>query len=350
MKRIFSRTVLISAFALFHNPTLTRSQDYSSYNQFSTPNVQFNTYTPKPIHFESSNTSVMQRSLQQYEQRQNRAHEYIIDYYNYMADLQQRLSPDEETQRWFRTTFENYKKELEHLYSIGYYGDVGTRAVNIKYELESGEAYAREKSWEEYKKEVTSILSHCKINEITQKRWLELNPYVFKPRRNSEGKIYWFEPFEPSSEFGLLSEYPVDDINWEEIFGECLNRSDGTYSSAKNIINSTFKYWYNKEVDQDFHNRLYIYNKLKDEYIKLSPSSSQAESIKQKMDSMKKYLFDSTGQYYATHRQYIDMLSDDYLAWRGVTKQIKPVSTQTKPMKSPTTVHRKRPAVRKKRR
>ena len=241
------------------------SSSEAQFNQFYTPNMNFSTFKPQPLQFESPDNSITQRSLRQFEERQNWAFERVVEFNNYVSEISPQLSPDVETQSWFKKLYNDYTNRIKERSNCGDYGGAGRLAMEFKSELmNSNELRARIGSWEEYKEMVMGYLNDNEIHDITKQRWIELNPYTFKPTYDSKGNVSSYKPFQPSMEFGFLFQYPLKPVNWEETISIYLINQNATFKSVRDAACSLFHYDLNarRSAEQEFEDLKYMYNKI----------------------------------------------------------------------------------------
>jgi len=128
-----------------------QSARYSQYGQLNTPTVNFSTYQPQSIQFESPNTSILQNSLRRFEERQNRAYEKIAEFEEYSSSIFKKIPlGDTETMNWFTSLHSKYRKLLDECINRGDYGDAARKAVDYTMELmRNREIDTRINKWKE---------------------------------------------------------------------------------------------------------------------------------------------------------------------------------------------------------
>lgn len=313
----------------------------AQYNQFYTPNVNFSTYKPQPLQFESPDNSITQRSLRQFEERQNWAFERVLEFNNYVSEISPQLSPDEETQHWFKNLYNDYTNRIKERSNCGDYGGAGRLAMEFTSELmNSNELRARIRSWEEYKEKVMQYLNDNEIRDITKQRWIELNPYTFKPTYDSKGKVLSYKPFQLSGKFGLLNQYPLKPINWEETVSLFIGNQNSSFSAVRNAVFSYIKLNEIMRAEQEYEDMKYMYDKIKSEYISQSfpVSTPKSDELLETLEILKTIILSPSGSY-ITLDEFITKVVESFLHRFGL-KDAAPANVQ-KTVKSTTSYPRK---------
>ena len=130
---------------------IAQSNRYSNYNQFNSPIVNYNTFTPKQVQVQSPNTNIMRQSLQRQEERKITAYKYIEMFDSYALSIFEKINVnDSETMNWFKKIYSQYKDEIDNEIKYGNYNKAGEKAIQYRSELiRNSEIHTRIKKWED---------------------------------------------------------------------------------------------------------------------------------------------------------------------------------------------------------
>ena len=151
--------------------------------------AQISTFTPQVYEPIQQDYSILQRSLEQKERRQNEANEQYRRLQMMLAEYGSKLYNDEATMIWF----DEYKKNIKESYyafsGLGW-GEARNYAVRMQGEIKSDpELMARIRTSVEYLEKWNLIEERTDLDYKQKNDWKDNNPYCFVPFKNSEGKV-----------------------------------------------------------------------------------------------------------------------------------------------------------------
>lgn len=143
------------------------------------------TYTAKPVDMSS-----LQRSLQQQEERANKASDAYAQLCEIIGDAFSQIHQDKETQLWFDENIRSMAKEVKMYMDGGNYGAALRNAIRYKGEIKvNSELIARIKTNKEYTEIRELILNRKDLSLEEKKDWEKTYPYKFVPMKDKDGHI-----------------------------------------------------------------------------------------------------------------------------------------------------------------
>ena len=151
--------------------------------------AQYATFTPQVYKPVQQDYSILQRSLEQIEQRKNEANEQFSRLQLLLAEYGAKLHNDETTLIWF----DEYKKHIsESFYTLSTieWGDARDYAIRKQGEIATDpELVSRIRTANEYIERCNAIEERTDMNWKEKDEWKTNNPYCYVPIKNSEGKV-----------------------------------------------------------------------------------------------------------------------------------------------------------------
>lgn len=148
------------------------------------------TFSPIYVKPQTSDVSLLQKSLAQREERRNKASEKYEDFLEFLGDTMDKLHQDDETIMWFQTLTQPYKNKLINDFENGDYGNVITNSITFKGDIKTNrELRARIKTNEQYQNARNIVQSRTSLTEKEKMEWLRSHPYKFCPLTDNVGNI-----------------------------------------------------------------------------------------------------------------------------------------------------------------
>lgn len=163
-------------------------------------NAQYSTW--KPTVFKGTtyqpqqpNTAILQRSLEQIEQRERAANNQYEKLLTQLAEYGRQLNNDRETLIWF----DQYKKKIQSNFYSYLNNLSSSEALNYAIRTQGEIAYdpelqARIRTADEYRSLVRSIEARTDLSWQEKQEWIQSHPYRFEAITNDEGKVIGGRP------------------------------------------------------------------------------------------------------------------------------------------------------------
>lgn len=151
--------------------------------------AQYATFTPQTYQPIQQDYSILQRSLEQIERRQNEANEQYNKLQIMLAEYGAKLYNDEITMIWF----DEYKKDIRNTFnslSVIGWGEAKDYAIRQQGEIACDpELAARIRTANEYIAKRKAIEERTDMDWKQKNEWKENNPYYFVPIKDNQGNI-----------------------------------------------------------------------------------------------------------------------------------------------------------------
>lgn len=146
---------------------------------------QGRTYTPSQPDY-----SILQRSLNQIEQRSNQASNAYSELCHLIGEKYQEIHSDRESLIWFDKNIRSLSKEVQDLMNMGCYGDANRLAMQYIGKINSdSELAARIRTNKEYVNIRNYVMQRNDLSVTAKKMWDEKYKYVFVPMLSSSGEV-----------------------------------------------------------------------------------------------------------------------------------------------------------------
>lgn len=180
--------------------------------QLNTSTYQPSTCTPSTYTFQQSDYSILQRSMQQREERANKSYEIYNKLIELYSEIEKEIPPTES--EWYRNYAGNICKEVKDNIDIGNYGSAITMAYEAMSALRNDkEIVYRKDSYKQYCDDMQNHglynYQNGRVNKTTYEWFCITNPYKFIPKYDTSGNIIGFKP--------VYVSYLYPSINWEEV-------------------------------------------------------------------------------------------------------------------------------------
>ena len=152
--------------------------------------AQFVPFTPQEYKPVETDVSILQRSLERLEARENEAYNQYSQLQKELSEYSLKLNNDEQTLLWF----DKYKNDITETFKqILRYGDY---EMAIEYGIRKrgeiandSELIARIRTSKEYQDKLQSIRLSSDMTQEEKNQWEINNPYCFVPFYGSDGKV-----------------------------------------------------------------------------------------------------------------------------------------------------------------
>lgn len=153
--------------------------------------VNSQVFQPGVFQPQTTDYSILQRSLEEKEKRKNNANQEYIKLCQLLAEKHQLLHNDQETLQWF----ENLKKEtlgrVQSLLNIGDYDLALEKAIRLQGEIAyNPELSAKIRANAEYEEICNRIMSRTDMTQSEKNEWIKSHPYKFSPFIDKDGVIF----------------------------------------------------------------------------------------------------------------------------------------------------------------
>lgn len=195
--------------------------------RLKTSTFQPSTFTPTPYTPQTPNNSILQRSLQQREDRANKAYDVYGQLLELYSETSSAIPPSE--YEWYEQYAGKMCSEVKDNIEVGNYSSATKMAYDVMSSLRNDKQIVyRKDSYKIYCDEISlkgSAYKNGKVNKETYDYWLYKNQYIFKPKYDLQGKINGYEPISVS--------WLYENINWNELRDFIMSYS----SKSTNIDN-----------------------------------------------------------------------------------------------------------------
>lgn len=155
-------------------------------------NAQFRPAVFTPVEYKPQTTdyTILERSLQQQESRSNMAYQKYSELAQLIGEKRSKISNDKETLLWFSSNIDRKLEDVKTSLSVGDYQGAIERATCAMGDVISDiELTRRIQTYEEYKSTVEYIKGRADLSYQQKQEWLDTYMYKFVPIYNSTGEV-----------------------------------------------------------------------------------------------------------------------------------------------------------------
>lgn len=275
--------------------------------QLNTSTYQPSTCTPSTYTFQQSDYSILQRSMQQREERANKSYEIYNKLIELYSEIEKEIPPTES--EWYRNYAGNICKEVKDNIDIGNYGSAITMAYEAMSALRNDkEIVYRKDSYKQYCDDMQNHglynYQNGRVNKTTYEWFCITNPYKFIPKYDTSGNIIGFKP--------VYVSYLYPSINWEEV-NQYFTSQGRTEDDIERMWTLYFTYDSDKmfSLSQEFN----VTKFCLDYYLSIlnnpNLSTTEKEQLQNDINAYRAILSDANGE--ISYNTYIKNIKKQYI-------------------------------------
>lgn len=243
------------------------------------------TFTPTPYTPQTSDYSILQKSIEKAEDREREANELYLKLIDLCKETAEELGP--ENRDWFNHYQSSIFSSVEELIELGYFQS----AIKQIYESMSNlrndkEITYRIDSWRNYMNQcLTNQINYSqgKVSPVAYAYWCTISQYKFTPEYNYSGQLIGYKP--------CSVPYLYESINWDSV-------KQYITSQGKDNVEHLWQSYFSEpthyaSLKQEFDVSCFVYDTLSKQLSDITISDEKRTNLNSTLNDLKWLLFDS---------------------------------------------------------
>lgn len=275
--------------------------------QLNTSTYQPSTFTPSTYTPQQPDYSILQRSMQQREERANKSYEVYNKLIELYSEIEKEIPPTES--EWYKNYAGKICKEVKDNIDIGNYGSAITMAYDAMSTLRNDkEIVYRKDSYKQYCEDMQNHglynYQNGRVNKTTYEWFCITNPYKFMPKYDTTGNIIGFKP--------VYVSYLYPSVNWQEV-NQYFTSQGRTKDDIERLWTLYFTYDPDKmsSLSQEFN----VTKFCLDYYLSIlnnpNLSAIEKEQLQNDINAYRSILSDANGE--ISYSAYIENIKKQYI-------------------------------------